>query len=928
MSRGVIARESELGAIAGFLERVGGGPAALLLAGEAGMGKSLLWGHGVDEARRRGAVVLSCRAVEAEASISFAGLSDLLAGVDESALTSLRAPRKHALGVALLLEDPGSQPPDQRAVSLALLDILGALARPTPVVVAVDDVQWLDASSAAVLEFALRRLRSEPVGFLASARTGAPARLAIEEVIADERVERLTLGPLSVGAAFRLLSDRVGVTLSRPELARLHELADGNPFYLLELGRELERSGARPTAGQPLPVPRDLTELLAGRLGRLPGWTRELLLAIAASPRPTVEVLEAALADEGRVHEGLERAADSGVLELDGSLVRFVHPLLASVCYQAAPLWRRRAVHRLLAGAVSEPEERARHLALAAQGPDAAVASDLDGAGARAAMRGATAAAGELYELAADATPSESAARQRARRLRAATLHRLAGDRERAITILQRLLGDAAPGHERADVLFALAEARPGDLRTITRLGEEALAEAAGDDRRRARILAFLSWMRLLVGDVSGALGAARDGLRSAERIGDPALLAPAIARVAMAELWALDITPGLVERGVELEERLSVPLEFHERPTIALARRLICVSDLERARGLLEVAATHAGDRGDEATRGHVLFHLVMLEWFAGRWERALEHAGAALDLAQPLGDDQFRGMVLHARALVEAHRGDVEAARTAAAEAASIAAATADVIFPIWNEAVLGHLELALGDAQAAAGHLRALPYRLISLGWNDPADSLWPDAIEALVDLGELEEAGRYLESYETLAQRSSSVWALATAARCRGLLAAANGDFGAAFDAFDRALAQHDRMPGRFERGRTLLSYGTARRRARERGAARRALKAALEIFEEQGAELWARRAADELRRISGRRPAGAELTETELRVARLAAEGRANKEIAAAMFMSVHTVEAHLSRVYRKLGLRSRTGLARQAAITAEPEPKP
>ena len=154
--------------------------------------------------------------------------------------------------------------------------------------------------------------------------------------------------------------------------------------------------------------------------------------------------------------------------------------------------------------------------------------------------------------------------------------------------------------------------------------------------------------------------------------------------------------------------------------------------------------------------------------------------------------------------------------------------------MIFPIWNEAVLGHLELALGDAQAAAGHLRALPYRLISLGWNDPADSLWPDAIEALVDLGELEEAGRYLESYETLAQRSSSVWALATAARCRGLLAAANGDFDAAFDAFDRALAQHDRMPGRFERGRTLLSYGTARRRARERGAARRALEAALEI----------------------------------------------------------------------------------------------
>lgn len=317
-----------------------------------------------------------------------------------------------------------------------------------------------------------------------------------------------------------------------------------------------------------------------------------------------------------------------------------------------------------------------------------------------------------------------------------------------------------------------------------------------------------------------------------------------------------------------------------------------------------------------------------MMLEWFAGRWQRALAHASAALDLAEQLGDDQFRGMVLHGRALVDAHRGDVEAARSAAAEAAEIADAVADAIFPIWNEAVLGHLELSLGEPEAAAAHLRDLPERLTVLGWNDPADSVWPDAIEALVEVGDIERAVSYLARYEALAQRSGSVWARAASARCRGLLSAAQGSFDAAFAAFDQALAEHERMPGSFERGRTLLACGAVRRRARQRGAAREALGAALDIFEQQGAHQWARRASEELARISGRRPAGQELTATELQVARLAAQGRANKQIAVALFMSVHTVEAHLSRVYRKLGVRSRTQLSRYPAMAADAEAKP
>src|SRR5215207_1936984 len=662
MSRDVIGRERELAAIAAFVGRSVRGPAALLLAGEPGIGKTALWDAAIDQARSGEVVVVSCRAVEAEASVSFACLSDLLGDAVEGALASLSRPRRHALEVALLLAEPRGESPDARAVGLAVLDVLGMLAASAPMLVAIDDLQWVDSASAGVLQFALRRLRTEPVGLVATVRADArtPVATGFERSFDEGIAERLSLGPLSPGAAFRLLEERAELALSAPQLARLHELTAGNPFYLLELGREFARTGAPGGPEQGFSLPRDLTELLAGRLGRLASWTRELLLAVATSPRSTVEVLEAAFGDRTRVHEGLERATRAGVLELEGSRVRFAHPLLASVCYQSAPLWRRRAVHRLLANAVAEPEERARHLALAAEGPDVDVAAALDAAAERAAARGAPAAAGELCELAADATPPGSEAEGRGRRLRAATFHRLSGDRDRAAAILERLLAEAPPGSERADVLFALAEGRRGDLGSIIGRCEEALAEAGEDDRRRAQILAFSSWMRLIAGDVDGALIEARDGLRSAERLRDPALIVPAIARVAMAELWALDITPGLLERGVELEEELAGSLEFHESPTIALARRLICVSDLDRARPLLEAAAVRATDSGDERTRGHVLFHLMMLEWFAGRWDRALVHAEAAMELAGQLADDQFRGMVLHGRALVDAHRGD----------------------------------------------------------------------------------------------------------------------------------------------------------------------------------------------------------------------------------------------------------------------------
>ena len=235
------------------------------------------------------------------------------------------------------------------------------------------------------------------------------------------------------------------------------------------------------------------------------------------------------------------------------------------------------------------------------------------------------------------------------------------------------------------------------------------------------------------------------------------------------------------------------------------------------------------------------------------------------------------------------------------------------------ILSAGVLGRLEFARGDLDAALGYVRALPGELLSKGYKDPAAPVWGDAIEILIAGGELDQASAYLAQYEVNSRRAGSPWAVAVAARCRGLLAAAEDDLASAVAAFERSLAELEGLPYPFERGRTLLCFGTVRRQAQQRKAAREALEAALAIFEELGARLWAEKARAELARISGRRTTSDELTGTERRVAELAGGGHTNKEIAAELFMGVSTVEAHLSRIYRKLGLRSRTELAGRIA---------
>ena len=908
----IVGRETELSSIRRFLAHLAAGPAAFVISGEPGIGKTVLWEIACEDARRPPGRVLSWRGVEAEAMFAFAGLSELLGGVLDGVAPSLAAPRRRALEVALLLAEPNGQAPDAHAIGLALVDVLGALCQTGPVLVALDDVQWLDASSVAVLQVAMRRLREQPVGVLMTLREEPRSRMPfdLERSFSGQRITRLSPDALGPGALQRLFSERLGIELSGADLALIYETSGGNPFFALELARH----GARGERGSRFRVPDSLSALLGERIERLPDEVGEVAFTAAVAGRPSVKLIDAVLGSADAVRDALDVAVREGVLVLEGERVCFVHPLLASICYQQAPAEKRRAAHRLLAGSVVDVEERARHLALAVDGPDAVAAAELDAAADHAAARGATAAGADLLELATALTPGDDASLSRRRRLRAANLHRLVGNLERAVTLLEGLLAELPSGLERADVLLELATTRKDDLPKMVALCDEALAAADDDDARCTRILAYRSWAYMFEADIDAALRDARAALRAAERVGDPTLLTVAIAQVANVETRAADITPGLLERGLEIEDRLAIRLEYNQSPRVAFARRLIGTAELDRARAILEQLEGEAATWGSEELRGVLLRSLGRVDWLAGRWDAALERTALALEFWEQMQAPHGVALTAPLRALLEVDLGRVDEARASAERGVAISRELSDQEWEILSLGALGRLELALGNLTAAGKYMDELPARLFALGYHDPTAPVWADAVEVLLGLGELEKARAYLDRHEQYARRAGNPLALACAGRCRGLLAAAEGDNDAASETLEQAVMELQALPYPLEYGRALLCLGSIYRKAKRKGAARDALERSEAIFKGLGARLWAEKSAAELRRISGRRRGSVSLTETEERVATLAANGRSNKQIAAELLISVHTVGAHLSQIYRKLGISSRSEL--------------
>jgi DNA-binding CsgD family transcriptional regulator len=917
-----IGRDVELETIRSFITSIAGGAAALVLEGDPGVGKTTLWRAALGLARERALRVLEASAAEAEGMLSFASLGDLIDGVLDEVSAALPRPQRRALEVALLRREAEGSPHDMRAVGVAFVNVLRTLAV-EPILVAVEDVQWLDRPSARVLAFAARRLREEPVGLLVTRRSpdtdaGHPE---LERGLPDDRRDHLALGGLSLGALHRVLSERIGVAFPRPMLRRLHEVSGGNPFLALEMARALQQRGSRPAPGEPLPVPRKLRDLVRERSGELPIEAREVALVVSALSQPAADVIEAAFPDSDRARSGLARALEAGLVEFEGERIRFTHPLLASVVYSEATPAARRQIHARLVDVVGDPEERAWHLALATAHPDAGVAAILDEAAERARTRGAPEAAADLLEHARLLSPPESREEAAGRAVKSADLWFRAGDAVRTLSIIEDIIKTAGPGPSRTRALFLLPTL--GGLHEPVRGGtrallEKALAQSGDDLAQRAEIELGLAWQEHMTGSVPEAIAHAGEALRMGEKSTSPGLVTWAVGLVGfLRALHGEGIDTALMERAAAMEESVE-PLSVVLRPRWLLAIMLGWAGEHAAARSLLDRLQHMAREQGEIQWLSPSLTQKARVGLLAGAWGEACRDAEEADRLAAQGAWSFERAFTLSTRALVAAHRGDEHATRTLADEALSVLGRAGRSTAELEVRATLGLLELSLGDPAAADGYLGPLVKDVEAAGIAEPGVfRCHANAIEALIGLGHLDRAIELLERFERRGTSLGRVWAMATAARCRGLLLAAQGNPADALQALDRALEYHDRQPEPFERGRTLLSLGALRRRQRQKRSARESLETSLAIFEELGASLWAERTRTELARIGGRAPSGGTLTPSEHRVAGLVASGRSNKEVAAALFISPRTVEGHLKKVYAKLGVHSRMELARR-----------
>jgi DNA-binding CsgD family transcriptional regulator len=920
----ILGREGELARVRSFVESVSGGPSALLLEGTAGIGKTTLWQAGVSIARARGHRVLSCRAAESEARLSYAALGDLF----DFELPALPAPQRRALDAALLRAEVEGAPPDQRAVSVASVGVARALAASGPVVIAIDDVQWLDLPSARVLAFVVRRLEDAPTRILVTLRVGSGGDpLGLAQAGPAPSLHRMSIGPLPEEATTRLLRDRTQGTLTHPTLLRLYRISEGNPLFALEIARALAGQGVRPAPGEPLPVPDDLQQLLAARLAALPSSVADGLLTVAAAARPTEDLVVAAAARSIRASAGIGRAEKAGIVQRAGGRVGFTHPLLGSTVYAAATPQARRGVHRRLADLVVDPEERARHLALAASGPSLQVARALEEAGRHARGRGAPDAAAELLELARRLTPSGDSAGLLRRSVEAAEYHFDAGDATRATALLEEAIATVRPGGDRARILFRLASISWMDMGRVQALLERALEEAGEDAEVRAAILEHLAWVGIYRGDLASAAGHATASRQWARRISDRAIRADSLSTFAMVEFLLGRPAQDLMTEAVELED-LAMRAGPESQTTVFTASRtchglqLLWAGELDAAREVLHRELTEYERLGRYVVRDELLCYLAEVECRAGNWEVAARHAQEAYDIDLEAGRVLGQGHMLFPKALVAALTGDVDAARSDAEEGLRQCLRNEDTLDASCHRAVLGFLELSLSNPTAAIERLEPVLAFLDELGSPEPGIiPCLPDAIEALVSLGGLDEAEPLLERLERQGRTLDRPWAIATAARGRGLLTAARGDLSAARSALERALLEHRRVPQPFDLARTLLVKGEVERRAKQKRAARSTLEQALGIFQTVGAPLWAQKARNDLARVGGVVLLSGELTPTEQRIAQLVGEGKKNREVAEALFISVKTVEANLSRIFHKLGVRSRTELTRRIATT-------
>lgn len=895
----VVGRSDELARIADFVTCAEPGTQVLVVDGAPGIGKTTLWEAGVTLARKRGMRVMTARSSGAETALCFAALVDLFDEVPTHDLVGLPLPQRRALEVALLRADPGDETGNVHAIGLGVLGALRTLAEGTGLLVALDDSQWIDAGSAEVLAFALRRPGTANVRVLFSRRTGPVP--TFQRGLLPDQLTRVEVGPQSLGAIRQLLSQRLGLRLSRHDLRQVHELTQGNPLFALGVGRLLAEQQTSPDH---LPVPRDVEELLGTRLTALPSDVRRLILALALNGDLKADDL-VGLAGQ----QALDEAVSTGLVVVERERVRPYHPLLAAAARDLATEQEVRALHLDLARVLPDRQQCAVHLALGSVDPDDDKAAIVSSAAAQAAARGATREAAVLAGHALRLTPTSSATAPE-RVLELAERLRLVGDKSEMTTLLTGHLDSfRTPAHQvRAHLLLTSGDIEhSGDVQDHL---ERALSAAGDDAALRAPVLARMVDNEAVV------------RLENLPQAHEWALLGvaatPARADHRMLVRHALAWTQALQGLPVELPEAEgSDPggVTHTWSPERIAGQRMVWRGEVDQAREVLTRLMRTADEQGAPWLYAMQRLHVCELELRLGRWAAA----GELLDEWADSQDSRLLHWPMYerCRALAAAGAGRIDDARRWGAEAVA-RAETTGVRWDLFEaRRALAWVALLEHDAAAAVSLLLPVWEHCRAHGLADPGTfPVAPDLVEALVEAGDLDAARQVSDRLASLGEAQEHPWALSTAARCEATVRLAGPDpDDQAVDALAGAATQLAGLGLAYDAARTLHALGRAQRRLRRWGAARESLESAAAAYDAIGSTGWAEDARAELARVGARRPSAAgELTPTERQVAELAAAGLANKEIAASLVVTVNTVEFHLRNTYAKLGIRSRSQL--------------
>ncbi|MFI7438724.1 ATP-binding protein [Nonomuraea indica] len=880
-------RETEQAAIRDLVDAARAGRSGgLVLRGEPGIGKSALLAWAAEHAAGAGLRTLRVTGIEAEADLAFGGLVQLIWPVQER-LDALPGPQADTLRAVLGHGERAGR--DRFLSGLAVLTLLAEVADDGPLLCLVDDAQWLDRASADALLFAARRLTAEGVAMLFATR---------EEGFAATGLPELRPSRLSPEDSAKLLEQR-GLAPASP--AQVIEESAGNPLALIEFAAAQRRYHS---AAGPIPVPDQVLASFRARIGRLPERTRLMMVTVAAEGRGHLTTLLGAAHALGVGLEDLVEAEQEGLVDVTGNVVAFRHPLVGTAAYQAAPLARRVAVHRALAEAATDDTCRARHLAVATTSVDEDVAAEIVRAAERDRARAAYAAAAGLYEQAANVTPDP---RVRAARLgEAASLALSAGLAAQAAELAGQaeLLVDDPESAARLAPVRAAVEFELGERRVAARLLVDRSAHADPDAAAAMlRTSAGYGWF-------SGDREAIRDAAERVRALGrpDPMVLG-------MAYLVDEDYARGLplLAEFVAAARRVAPDLlngSAEPDGDAALAWAAFCAMILGADAAAAELAAAqvaHGRRHGLVGTLPQALQDLAGTQVQAGRHRDAEASVAEALRIVRDAGLDQRMARLNSVLARVAAIEGDEERCVRLAADEPDTGGVS--------GLAALSLLDLGLGRHEPALERLEEVgrgPLRYATGLLQAAADQ-----VEAAVRLGEPDRAAAPLRRLEAWVRAGGQPWAQALAARGRALLTDDEDDY-------LRALRAHGDSGRPFERARTELLYGEWLRRARRRSDARAPLRSALKTFERLRAAPWLDRARAELtatgESLVQAEPTAANpldrLTSQELQVVRLAADGDTSREIAAQLFLSPRTVEHHLYRAFRKLGIRSRRELSR------------